>query len=312
MISRRAFLKTAALSTAGVTVGAAVRDIRTDSYTGNPIIEKLQLAVPNLPPSFNSYRIGFLTDLHLGLWVPQSWITHALDTLKEAHIDLLILGGDYIFVSDNPLWSVAHCIRNEDYVSMSRAEMAQQAFHDILRIIAGYNFRDGIFGVVGNHEHWNSYQLFATAAKNYPSIKILVNEEVSVTRGSDSLDILGVDDFLTGFPIKPPPRKSALGKNTLGKNTRILVSHNPDYVATLLEEDTTTFDIALCGHTHGGQVRIPGLTNTIIPVQDPRFISGLTSLHELHVYTSRGLGVVGLPFRFNCPPEITIIDLITA
>ena len=81
MISRRTFLKTAALGSAGVAVGAAVRDINTDTYTGNPIVEKVTLSVPNLPPAFNSYRIGFLTDLHLGLWVPTSWITHALDTL---------------------------------------------------------------------------------------------------------------------------------------------------------------------------------------------------------------------------------------
>jgi predicted MPP superfamily phosphohydrolase len=131
-----------------------------------------------------------------------------------------------------------------------------------------------------------------------------LNEEVSVTRENESLDILGVDDFLTGFPIKPPPRRGPIATHT-----RILVSHNPDYVATLLKDDTHSFDIALCGHTHGGQVRIPGLTNTIIPVQDPRFLSGLTSLNGPYVYTSRGLGVVGLPFRFNCPPEITIIDL---
>ena len=304
MISRRTFLKTAALGSAGVAVGAAVRDINTDTYTGNPIVEKVTLSVPNLPPAFNSYRIGFLTDLHLGLWVPTSWITHALDTLKEAQVDVLILGGDYIFVSDNPLWSVAHCIRNEDYRTLSREEMAGKAFHDVLRIIAEYHFNDGTYGVVGNHEHWNSYELFAKAAKEFPSIKILLNEEISVTRGGDSLDILGVDDFLTGFPIKPSARRGSPGTHA-----RILVSHNPDYVATLLAEESNLFDIALCGHTHGGQVRIPGLTNTIIPVQDPRFLAGLTSLDDAYVYTSRGLGVVGLPFRFNCPPEITIIDL---
>ena len=304
MISRRTFLKTAALGSAGVAVGAAVRDINTDTYTGKPIVEKITLAVPNLPPAFNGYRIGFLTDLHLGLWVPTSWITHALDTLKGATVDILILGGDYIFVSDNPVWSIAHCIRNEEFRSLSREEMTGKAFHDVLRIIADYNFKDGTCGVVGNHEHWNSIELFNEAAKEFPSIKILLNEEISVTRGEESLDILGVDDFLTGFPIKPPPRRGAPETHA-----RILVSHNPDYVATLLEEDKHSFDVALCGHTHGGQVRIPGLTNTIIPVQDPRFLSGLTSLEGAYVYTSRGLGVVGLPFRFNCPPEITILTL---
>jgi predicted MPP superfamily phosphohydrolase len=77
----------------------------------------------------------------------------------------------------------------------------------------------------------------------------------------------------------------------------------------LLEEERSSFDLALCGHTHGGQVRVPGLTGVVIPVQDPRFMSGLADIGAGYVYTSRGLGVVGLPMRINCPPEITVIEL---
>jgi predicted MPP superfamily phosphohydrolase len=304
MLSRRTFLKAASVGAAGFAVAAARRDMEDDGYTGTPVIERLTISLPDLPKDLASYRIGFLTDLHLGMWVPPSWITHALETLQRERVDILLLGGDYIFVSDNPVWSATRAIRNSDYIGLSRRETAAKAFSDALRLISQHSYPDGTYAVVGNHEHWNSIELFQLASKEFPSIRVLINEEVSVHRGVATLNILGVDDHLTGFPMKPPPRPGSPKEHT-----RILLSHNPDYVATLLEEEMNAFDIALCGHTHGGQVCIPGLTGTIIPVQDPRFMVGLTRVNSGYVYTSRGLGVVGLPFRVNCPPEITIIEL---
>jgi hypothetical protein len=278
--------------------------MQNDGYTGTPRIEHLSLSIPNLSPDLASYRIGFLTDLHLGMWVPPAWITNALETMHNERVDILLLGGDYIFVSDNPVWSATRCIRNPDYLGMKRREIASKAFFDALKLISQHSYPDGTYAVVGNHEHWNSLALFQEAAKNFPAIRVLINEEVSIARGAATLDILGVDDHLTGFPMKPPPRRGPSSEHT-----RILLSHNPDYVATLLEEELNAFDVALCGHTHGGQVRIPGLTGVIIPVQDPRFMAGLTRVNSGFVYTSRGLGVVGIPFRINCPPEITVIEL---
>jgi hypothetical protein len=301
MLSRRALLQSATLAGTGIAVAAVTRDMRSDGYTGTPVLERLKLSVPNLPRAFKGYRIGYLTDLHLGLWVPQSWITDAIETLQREKVDILLLGGDYIFVSDNPLWDTTGCIRNTDYLDMSREEMARKAFSDVCGLIATYTFPDGIVGVVGNHEHWNSIELFMMAARAHPSLRILINESHHIARGDASIELLGVDDFLTGFPIKPPPRSTV--------STRILLSHNPDYVAMLLEEEKNAFDLALCGHTHGGQVRVPGLMGVVIPVQDPRFMSGLTDIDTGYVYTSRGLGVVGLPIRVNCPPEITVIEL---
>ena len=301
MLSRRALFKTATLAGTGIAVAAVTRDMRPDGYTGTPVLERLNLTIPNLPPAFQGYRIGYLTDLHLGLWVPQSWITEAIETLLRERVDILLLGGDYIFVSDNPLWETTGCIRTTDYLDMSRADMARTAFIDVCALIAKHSFPDGIVGVVGNHENWNSIELFMTAARAQSSLRILVNESHRITRGDSSIELLGVDDFLTGFPIKPPPRGT--------ESTRILLSHNPDYVAILLEEEKNAFDLALCGHTHGGQVRVPGLMSVVIPVQDPRFMSGLTDIGTGYVYTSRGLGVVGLPIRVNCPPEITVIEL---
>ena len=302
MLSRRAFLQSALVASSGAAIGATVYDLKSDGYTGTPIVERISVHLSNLPDAFNGYRIGFLTDIHLGMWVPLEWIHHALELLRQANVDLLILGGDYVFVTENPVWKLTHCIRNSKYMGLSKAEATANIFRDIGEIFSQYTFRDGTIGVVGNHEHWNSIALFTQTMKEFPQLRFLINEEVTISRGEQTLNVLGVDDFLTGLPILPPPRSTT-------STTRILISHNPDYVANLLTDAPSSFNLALCGHTHGGQVRLPGVGTFIVQVQDPRFVQRLFTVVNATVYTSRGLGVVGLPFRVNCPPEITICEL---
>lgn len=305
MISRRAFLRSATVASTSVAAGFLAHDLRSESsYTGTPLLERINVSIETLPPSFDGYRIGFLTDPHLGMWVPQSWIVAALETLRESKPDILVLGGDYIFVSDNPIWKISGAIRNWDYVDLSRRETAAKAFHDFARIISNFSFPDGIIGVTGNHDNWNSPKIFHDVMKQFSNIRILLNEEIFIARNGERIGLFGVDDYLTGFPTLPPRRIRAPLPVT-----RILVSHNPDYVALLANEDPSLFDLALCGHTHGGQVCLPGITGLVVPIQNPAFLAGLAQTGESVVYTSRGLGVVGLPFRFHCPPELTIIEL---
>lgn len=304
MLSRRAFLRAAAVGIGGLAIGSAAADLSAHGYTGTAHVERLIVRIGGLPKEFNSYKIGFLTDLHLGLWVPQTWIAAALDILVAHNIDLLLLGGDYIFITDNPIWSASHYVRNSDYLGLKRPEMVASAFSDVLGILASYSFRDGVIGVVGNHDRWNSYFQFQQACAKVPQLRFLVNQGARISRGDVALEIFGVDDYLTGIPSSPPSRSGASSHLC-----RILLSHNPDFVSALLKIDAEAFDLALCGHTHGGQIRLPGLTGALIPVQDPRFMAGMTKLEGGAVYTSRGLGVVGLPFRVNCPPEITIFEL---
>jgi predicted MPP superfamily phosphohydrolase len=302
MLSRRAFLQSALIASSGAAVGATVYDLRIDGYTGSPVVEHLRIRLPNLPEAFHGYRIGFLTDIHLGMWVPHEWIHHAIEVLQKADVDILLLGGDYIFVTENPVWRYTHCIRNSSYMDLSKSEATAKIFREVGEIFSSYTFRDGTIGVVGNHEHWNSLPLFTETMKAFPKLRFLINEEVTISRNGQAISLLGVDDFLTGLPTVPPPRSGTA-------TTRILMSHNPDYVANLLNDEPSSFDLALCGHTHGGQVRLPGVGGFIVQVQDPRFVQGLVKIGDATVYTSRGLGVVGLPFRVNCPPEITIFEL---
>ena len=216
MLSRRAFLRSALLTSVGVTAGLAAQDLGAHGYAGSAVLEELTIPIEGLPESFRDYRIGFITDIHLGIWVLEEWLEDALETLQRKDVDILILGGDYVFVNNSPLWTATGVIRNERFASLSKRQTIDEAFHGVGRIVSRYNFPDGSFGVVGNHERWNSIAFFFEAMKSYPLIRFLINEEAFVRRGTDSLSVLGVDDFLTGLPIAPPPKRPS--------TPRILVS----------------------------------------------------------------------------------------
>jgi hypothetical protein len=139
-------------------------------------------------------------------------------------------------------------------------------------------------------------------------VDLLINKERIISRKDQTLRIFGVDDFLTGLPTGPPHDELRRGRDI-----RLIVSHNPDYISALLSfRPDYHFDLALCGHTHGGQICLPYVGAVMRQIRDPRFIAGMVRLGEKIVYTSRGLGVVGLPIRIDCPPEVTVFTLARA
>lgn len=310
MLSRRTFLQGAgiigALSTTGL---IATRDILSDSYTGSIQLETLTVSLKNLPERFEGYKIGFISDLHLGIWVPERWITQSIETVQSAGAELLILGGDYIGVPESRLWEQIGAVRNPTYAGVPHREVIPQIFDRMAKIISGYTFPDGTFAVPGNHEHWNSTADFVKAFTTSVGFTLLINKVFTVRRGKETLTFFGADDFLTGIPRLP--LRSAIPEESI-QNTNILVSHNPDHVSFGLRRDGPSFpfSLSLSGHTHGGQVCLPGLGPITYQVNDRRFGSGLISLDGRQSYTSRGLGVVGVPFRVACPPEITVIQLV--
>lgn len=304
MLSRRQFLKTAIAGGAATGLGLSLHDLRNDAYTSDFQVEQLSININGLPPAFKDYRIGFITDIHIGTWVPEEWFERALDALANLRVDLLLLGGDYILVHESSLWDSAGLIRNARFSGLSKSVAIPEIYKTFAKCAARFKCPDGMFAVVGNHDHWNAYPELLKALRDFPQIRLLVNEEVSIKRGDQELSIFGVDDYLTGLPKAPPAREMKDGRVK-----RIILSHNPDYMPNILKRPEIEFSLALCGHTHGGQVVMPVLGPIGAPVMDQRFVSGMCLVGEKQVYTSRGLGVVGVPFRFNCPAEVSLLVL---
>ncbi len=306
MISRRTFIQGALCgATASAAAGAVYLDLATNTLTGDITLEEITLSLPRLPSDFDGYKIAFLTDIHLGIWLPSEWIVSALDLISSKNPDILALGGDYILLKDDPLLAPLGISRNSSFDKLPLKQAAAAIYREVASIISRYSFRDGTIGITGNHDHWLYYPVFSSIFSEFSGIKLLINQAHAINRNGKELCFFGVDDYLTGIPTWMPPRATEAPNST-----RVLLSHNPDYVSALLRARRADFDLALCGHTHGGQVRLPGFGPLALQIEDPRLGGGLVRTgSDQYVYTSRGLGLVGLPFRFNCPPEVTVVTL---
>jgi uncharacterized protein len=133
---------------------------------------------------------------------------------------------------------------------------------------------------------------------------ILVNRYLPIERNGDRLWLCGVDD-----PGQSTPNLD-LALPTKPDGPVILMAHEPDYADTVLAHPRGHLvDLMLSGHSHGGQIRLPFLGPLILPPLGEKYPEGHYHLNRMQLYVNRGIGTVGLPFRLNCPPEITVITL---
>jgi predicted MPP superfamily phosphohydrolase len=313
VLSRREFLlgSSATLGATHLTVGNSGAANFNRFFTTDEIkLEEITIASPTTPREFDGYRIGFITDIHLSFAIPNEWVEQAAGILYRAGIDLLLIGGDNLWIPDQSRLLAFGDKRNRSFDSLGSAEMASGIYSQLAQILGQFKFKDGSYGVRGNHDVWhNSHACQEIFARS--NIQTLINQFITIKRGAASLQIIGVDDYWNGLPLIPklPRLRSEL-------DYRVLLSHNPDFVANRLKAPETewqenSFDLALCGHTHGGQIRLPGIGALSYNIQHREFGKGLRITPRCQVYTSRGLGVVELPFRINCPAEVTVLTLRT-
>ena len=288
----------------GFAAAGAVGVFRGSADTDNFQLVESQVPIANLPPAFEGYRIGFLTDTHLGIYVPTEWVDQSVAMLRSAGIDLLLLGGDFIWLPDRDLSEKLYPIRNPQFLRDSDdVSVAAEIFATIADITSQLKPKDGTYAVLGNHDHWTDPRAcIREFAKK--GLRVLVNEQVEISRAGQKLRLIGVDDYWTGVPEIPK-----LGQREAGQEARVLISHNPDYVSELLRIGLPDLDLSVSGHTHGGQVKWPIIGAIHYNIEDMRFREGFYRDKGLTSYTSRGVGVVEVPFRLNCRPEITVLTL---
>jgi predicted MPP superfamily phosphohydrolase len=132
-------------------------------------------------------------------------------------------------------------------------------------------------------------------------IRVLRNQSHVIERGQQRLWFAGVDDVFEETADLP----QAL-KDVPAIEATILLAHEPDFA-----DYASRFpvDLQLSGHSHGGQVRIPGVGPIVLPILGRKYHTGLNQAGRMQVYTTRGLGVINPPVRFNCLPEVTLLTL---
>jgi len=225
---------------------------------------------PTIPKDFDGYAVLHLSDLHVD--ISAGAMERLTTILPEIDYDLCVLTGDYRGNTFGP----------------HDATIAGMA-----RICAA--LKNPIYGVLGNHD-----TVRMLPGLEQMGIRMLVNECEMIKRGGQCIYLAGIDD--AHFYLTDNIEKAASG--IPGDAFSILLSHTPEVYE---EASHLEFNLMLCGHTHGGQICLPGRFPMVLNSVLPRYMgSGAWKYRSMFGYTSVGAGSSTPPVRFNCPPEITV------
>jgi len=242
-----------------------------------PRLERIELSLPPGAEELDGLRIGFVTDTHVGPFTSASDVRRGLALFDSEPLELLLLGGDY--VSESNLYASA--------MANAFAEPAAMA-------------KLGAFAVMGNHDLPLGVDR-VRAELERAGIRVLRNEHAIVEWHGACLAIVGIDDTIVG---DADPSLAFTG--VPAGVPSLALWHEADFA----EEAARRGAMAqLSGHTHGGQVRLPGIGSIWLPPDGRRRDMGFFDAEGMLVYISRGLGVYRPPVRFRCPPEVTLVTL---
>lgn len=238
-------------------------------------VEEQTFYFPELPHSFEGFRILLLTDLHLdGL----SGLTEELARqIRDMEVDLFLLGGDIRMKTYGPM---APCLRR---------------LRDLLPHVQS---RHGIFGVLGNHD---CIEMAVDLEES--GLVMLINDSWEISQNGESIWVVGVDDPHY-YRVDDTERAC---RDIPDRGFKIFLAHSPEAYKSAADFGSLLY---LCGHTHGGQICLPGRRAIFTNSRAPRFTAvGCWQYRGMTGYTSRGAGSSGVPLRFNCPGEISLITL---
>lgn len=245
-----------------------------------------------LPAGLNGMRIVQLSDIHLEHFTEPFFLRKVIDRVNGIRPDLVLLTGDFVTASSHP--------------SRGAAKSARAAAWKCAGMLSGLDCK-AMYAVLGNHDFGVGPKAVVEALETN-GITVLRNVCTPIERAGSRLWLAGVDDPYEGHPdlelAIPPPIRNVPNEPV------ILMCHGPDYADNLLRHPAgEAVDMMLSGHSHGGQVRLPLVGALVLPPYGRKYVEGWFRLGSLQLYVNRGLGTVGLPFRFNCPPEISVFTL---
>jgi predicted MPP superfamily phosphohydrolase len=246
-------------------------------------VRRLTLRIHQLPSSLDGLRIVQLSDLHMGSTIPSWFLQKVVKTTQTLAPDLIVLTGDYVHTHPDNVTELTTLLRQ-------------------------LHAPTGVFAVLGNHDYGVNYagdsgisgvETLVISALEQAGVTVLRNQWLPIGRGQHPLALVGLDEFWSGrtrlAPFQTVPTTMP----------RLVLSHNPDVIPFLPEN---SFDVLLCGHTHGGQIRIPPFRPPITATRNRQYWGGLFSLGRGQAYISNGIGYTWRA-RFATRPECVCITL---
>ncbi len=282
-ITRRKFLKGSLFAAAGLAVYAGEIERHYISVTEHVA------SIQGLPPAFEGARIVQLSDIHMDEFTEPMFLEHTVKLVNNLNPDFVFLTGDYVSEGIAPrrfaigaAWQCANILRN--------LKCPQR------------------YAILGNHDVSVDRNQVQSALEDN-GIPVLVNQSTPLERAGGRIWLSGMDDCGgDGHPkldLAIPDRIRGLAEEPV-----ILLCHEPDFADRVVTRNFTK-DVALMlsGHSHGGQVRLPLIGPLILPPLGEKYVEGWFRFGTMQLYVNRGLGTIGVPFRFDCPPEISVFTL---
>lgn len=244
-----------------------------------PVVERLTIASPALPPGTPPVRIALLADMHVaGPDMPPERLARIVAQVNALKPDLIAIAGDLI--------------------SEKRTATRIYSAAEVVAPLGKLSAPLGVVVVPGNHDHWAGWEAMSAELARHPQITVLRNQ--AIVRGP--LVIGGVDDDFTGRADVP----ATMAAMPRGAGARIVLTHSPD----IFPQVPVDVDAVLAGHTHCGQIAWPwgGAPATMSDYGD-LYACGVTRQHGKVLVTSAGLGTSLLPLRLFTHPEVWLIEI---
>lgn len=231
------------------------------------------ISLPHLPAGFEGFRILHISDLHLDM--SEDMPAALINAVRELEYDVCVLTGDFRAKTFGPY---------------------EEAIRGLQRVRA--HLSDQVVGILGNHD-----SIRMLPGIEDLEIKMLMNESMKIERQGSAIYLAGIDD---PHYHRVDNLEKASDNVPVGE-VSILLSHSPEVYR---QAAYANFDLMFCGHTHGGQICLPGGVPIMCNANSPRYMcSGNWQFNDLKGYTSAGSGVCVVDVRLNCPPEVTVHEL---
>lgn len=247
-------------------------------WPGSRRVCVVRCEVPILSAGSPPLRVGFVSDLHLGPTTHPRTLDAAFDALQGAPLDVLMLGGDYVFL---------------DATEAKASELARR----VSQIQAATKL-----AVLGNHDLWDAHPLLERALARV-GVEVLINASVRLPPPHDDVAVIGLDDPWTGTPDLPGALRGAEDASC-----RIVLCHAPEGLPLIEGHDV---DLMLCGHTHGGQLATPWGPIVVPGPISPGYPAGFYEVGGTRLFVSRGIGGVEIPVRTFAPPDVAMLTLVS-
>ncbi|HEX8698068.1 MAG TPA: metallophosphoesterase [Myxococcaceae bacterium] len=247
-------------------------------------VQKVEVPIRNLPAALDGFRIGQITDVHVGTFIGTDYVRAAVQAMNDAKVHLQVMTGDLIDDLDQ--------------------------LEGTMTALEGNKAQHGMMAVMGNHEYWRGadpiFQSYAAIEKRGGPVKLLVDQSHVLEHAGHRIRVVGVDYPMgrgPGVKTKRFQRSAETAFQGVAADEFVLcLSHHPSFFPFAAEKGA---HLTLAGHTHGGQVALLGMPLFWFAFE---FMLGRYKQKDSHLYVSGGTGH-WLPFRLGVPPEVTILTL---